>query len=73
MAKGLEKNKSTFNRWKKIVDQSFISGFCIDLVDIGLDDAELKIHWQQRTTPEDFVLWFANKYDLLPASKYASL
>lgn len=38
--------------------------YAIDTDDAGIDDEELARHFADGGTPEDFVRWFAEKYDL---------
>jgi hypothetical protein len=39
--------------------------WCISINDAGLDDEDLTRHWRDGGTPEAFVAWFAEKYDLI--------
>lgn len=37
----------------------------IDMNDAGLDDERLRTHWSSGETPNEFVHWFGQKYDLI--------
>ena len=38
---------------------------CVDTADAGVSAAELERYWRDGETPEAFVAWFAEKYDLI--------
>ena len=50
--------------WKRHVDALMKRDYAIDTADAGIDDEELGRHFADGGTPEDFVSWFAEKYDL---------
>jgi len=51
-------------RWKRAVDEIMKRDYAIDTADAGIDDEELARHFADGSTPEVFVSWFAEKYDL---------
>ena len=51
--------------WGVSVDRLMTQDWCIDAADAGLSAQELDRYWQQGETPEAFVAWFAEKYDLI--------
>lgn len=57
-----------WRKWQSEVDHLLKRDWCIDTVDAGLSDEDLKRYWQQGQTPTEFVEWFAEKYDLIPAN-----
>lgn len=46
--------------------------YAIDTDDAGIDDEELARHFADGGRPEDFVRWFAEKYDLDRRDSYFS-
>lgn len=52
--------------WIANVDAIMRRDWCIDTADAGLDDAQLTEFWASGDSPEAFVSWFAEKYDLIP-------
>ena len=52
-------------RWIQTVDRLMKRDWCIDTADAGLDEAALSRFWREGETPEAFVSWFAEKYDLI--------
>lgn len=57
-------------RWKRAVDEIMKRDYAIDADDAGIDDDELARHFADGGTPEDFVRWFAEKYDLDRCDSY---
>lgn len=55
-------------KWQSEVNRLLKRDWCIDTADAGLSDEDLKRYWQQGQPPTDFVDWFAEKYDLIPAN-----
>ena len=51
--------------WACAVDLLLKKDWSIDALDAGLIDEDLTRHWESGTTPEDFVSWFSEKYDLI--------
>ena len=50
--------------WKRRVNALMKRDYAIDTDDAGIDDEELARHFADGSSPEDFVSWFAEKYDL---------
>lgn len=51
--------------WVADVDRIMKRDWCIGTADAGLSEEELVRHWRDLETPEAFVAWFAEKYDLI--------
>ena len=51
--------------WVKEVDRILLEEFCIDLSDAGADQADVLRYWKFDESPDDFVDWFGEKYDLI--------
>jgi hypothetical protein len=58
----------SFAKWRTHVNDRFKNIYLVTLVDIGMDDEDLKSHWKDKEAPYEFVEWFALKYDLDPKS-----
>jgi hypothetical protein len=56
----------TFEDWKREVDLRMRATYAIDTGDAGFDEDELRGYNLSRPSPEDFVSWIAEKYDLTP-------
>jgi hypothetical protein len=57
--------------WKGAADRLIKSFYAITIEDTGLCEQQLIAHWERRESPNEFVRWLANKYDLAPmASVY---
>lgn len=54
----------TFSKWRSAVDRRFLDIYAISIVDAGIDEADLMSHWKDKEPAFEYVLWFANKYDL---------
>ena len=52
-------------RWIFAVDRLLKRDWRIDTHDAGLSNEDLTRHWHYGGTPEAFVAWFAEKYDLI--------
>lgn len=52
-------------QWVRSVDRLMKRGWCIDTTDAGLSDAELSRYWRDGDEPAAFVVWFAEKHDLI--------
>ena len=50
--------------WKHRVDAIMRRDFCIDTADAGLDEEDIARFYADGITPEEFVRWFGEKYDL---------
>jgi hypothetical protein len=53
-----------FNDWRKAIDDRMYEVFGITICDAGIDDQRLTNHFKSNETPNDFVDWFGEKYDL---------
>ncbi len=53
-----------FVGWKSDADSIMLKIYGIDTNDADLDDERLRSHWITGDTPDAFVEWFAQKYDL---------
>jgi hypothetical protein len=55
---------SNFGDWKADVDRLMAKRFFIDIASAGLDEAELRSHFNSGESSADFVEWLGEKYDL---------
>lgn len=53
-----------FEAWRTLVNNLFTADYCASISDLGIDEDRLKSHYQEKESPESFVEWFAEKYDL---------
>ena len=60
----------SFIEWKRIVDRIMRTDYGIDTMAAGIDDDRLYQHWNEEQPPQDFVQWFAAKYDLTAVSEW---
>jgi hypothetical protein len=60
----------TFQEWRTLVDTVMVRDYCIDAADAGWADLDLERFWRDGDTAEQFVEWFAEKYDLIPKSEW---
>lgn len=51
--------------WIRPADRIMKRDWCIDTADAGASPEQLERHWRDGVTPEAFVAWFAEKYDLI--------
>lgn len=56
--------------WVKEVDRIMMEEFCIDLSDAGADEAQVIRYWKSDQSPDDFVDWFGEKYDLITRDQW---
>lgn len=54
-----------FTAWVVRVELIMKLEWYIDSADAGLSEDDLARHWRGGETPEAFVAWFAEKYDLI--------
>ncbi|SFS52762.1 hypothetical protein SAMN05192570_1900 [Brevundimonas viscosa] len=52
-------------RWLAEVDRILRRDWCIDSANAGWDREDVLRYWGYGETPADFVVWFAEKYDLI--------
>jgi len=46
------------------------SSYAITIVDAGIDNRDLRTHWQTHVSPFEFVDWFGMKFDLTPVAEW---
>lgn len=56
--------------WVKKVDRLMLAEFCIDLSDAGADRDQIIRYWKWDRSPDDFVDWFGEKYDLITRDQW---
>jgi hypothetical protein len=56
--------------WVAEVDRIMLEEFCIDLSDAGADRADVLRYWQCDQSPDEFVDWFGEKYDLITRDQW---
>jgi len=56
--------------WVKEVDLIMLEEFCIDLSDAGADRADVLRYWKFDQSPDEFVAWFGEKYDLITRDQW---
>jgi hypothetical protein len=59
----------TFEQFKQSVDKLLQEHYFININDAGIEDTSLFNSFKNNETPEDYVNWFAEKYDL---TRYSS-
>lgn len=62
--------EASYSRWKSAVNKRLVAIYGMTIVDSGVDDEYLTVHWEMKQSPYDFVEWFGTKYDLDPISSY---
>ena len=56
----------SFPKWRNAVDRRLKDIYLITIDDAGIDDERLVSHWQMKQSADEFVEWYAIKYDLEP-------
>lgn len=51
--------------WVRAVDRLLRQDWYLSVADAGIDEEQLSRAWADGETPEAFVAWFAEKYDLI--------
>ncbi|MDQ8029558.1 MAG: hypothetical protein REJ23_12605 [Brevundimonas sp.] len=51
--------------WLDRVNMVMTRDWCINAEDAGWSNDDILRYWRFGETPEDFVMWFAEKYDLI--------
>ena len=46
-----------YSRWKTAVNKRLIAIYGITIVDSGVDDSYLTVHWEMKQSPFEFVEW----------------
>lgn len=54
-----------FDQWKWLVDQTLHLNFAIGIEDAGIDDSDLAKAYFHDLSPDEYVEWFGQKYDLV--------
>lgn len=60
-----------FERWRAAVDQHLFDLYIITLADAGIDDDRLESFWRDDWSPQKFVEWFGEKYDLIARKAFS--
>ena len=63
-------NNPSFAKWCEAVNHRLQNVYMITIEDAGIDEADLKSHWETEESPYDYVEWFALKYDLDSKAAY---
>lgn len=56
--------EQNFAEWRNAVDKRMFDVYVISIDDAGIDDTQLKSHWESKQSPYEFVEWFGVKFDL---------
>jgi hypothetical protein len=56
--------------WVKEVDRIMMEEFCLDLSGAGADRADVLRYWKFDLSPDEFVDWFGEKYDLITRDQW---
>lgn len=62
--------KTPFERWRRRVDQLMRREYLIDLEDAGASHDDVARYFASDQSPEAFVAWFGEKYDLQRPSDF---
>lgn len=54
-----------FEAWQDQVNKLLFAEFAISIDDAGIDDPDLVKAHSQDLSPEEYISWFAKKYDLV--------
>jgi hypothetical protein len=57
------KKEITFEDWKKELEKCLLERYCLPITEI--DEDSLSTAYEEGETPQEFVEWYGNKYDLL--------
>jgi hypothetical protein len=63
-------DSSAITTWKRQVDALMKRDYAIDTDDAGLGEEDIARFFADGDTPEEFVNWFAEKYDLNRCDSY---
>lgn len=61
---------SSIPEWLQAVDNLFRKRFCVNLIDLGWSENAKSQFALLEMTPDEFVDWFAVKYDLIEKSSF---
>ena len=61
---GPTSSRPEWEQWRSEVDQLLTAKWCIDTREAGLSDDDAMAYWRSHESPEDFVMWFVEKFDL---------
>ncbi len=70
MSHEIHGSKEEFQLWCARVDALMKHEYVVGLVDVGWTPDDLRKFWQRDETANEFVEWFALKYDLDPYTPY---
>lgn len=56
--------RTNFLEWCVEVGNQMTDIYCLTIDDAGIDQGYLIRRWRSDDTPEQFVSWYGNKYDL---------
>lgn len=56
--------------WVADVDRIMLEEFCINLSDAGADRADVLRYWKFDQSPDEFVDWFGETYDLITRDQW---
>lgn len=59
----------TFEDWDALANKLLVDLCGITFSDAGADKSDLRRHWSDGDSPEEFVSWYAEKYDLILESE----
>lgn len=54
----------TFEDWIERANKLLVDLCGITFSDVGAEESDLRRHWSDGDSPEEFVSWYAEKYDL---------
>ena len=57
------KKEIKFEDWKKELEKCLLERYCLPITEI--DEDSLSTAYEEGETPQEFVEWYGNKYDLL--------
>ena len=59
-----------FEKWRQQANRELKTRYSIDFCDAGLTEKDLRSYFESFEAPEEFVEWFAIKYDLNSMKEY---
>jgi hypothetical protein len=62
--------KLNFSKWVECADKLFQQHYAVTMEDIGFSEDDLRRVWKTDETPDEYVKWYAEKYDLTHRSVY---
>lgn len=64
MAGEEKENSIQFHIWRRSINRLLRVNYAITADDAGLDTQQMQCYWKTGQTPNEFVHWFGEKYDL---------